>query len=287
VFHLRTLDEAKALRAQVGAARSVVVIGAGFIGLEFAAGAAKLGLNATVLDVSDRPMARAVSKTMADVFAREHQKMGVRLQFATRVVRLLGEHGRVSGVETLDGRLLPADLVVIGIGVIPNVELAAACGLAVDNGIVVDERLQTSDPHISAIGDVAAHTNPYAHGHRVRLESVQNAADQARCVAHRLVGRPSPYEAVPWFWSYQGALKLQMTGLPRAGCEEVVRGDPDGTACSVFSFHEGTLVCVETLNRAADHMFARRLLAARVAVTAQQVADTSFDLKSLLPIQRG
>jgi len=283
VFFLRTLAEADALRARMATAKTVVVVGAGFIGLEFAAAAAKQGLAVTVLDVADRPMARAVSKTMSAVFAREHEKMGVRLLFNTQVTRLLGEQGSVSGVETADGRVMPADLVVIGIGVIPNVELAAGCELAIDDGIVVDELLQTSDPHISAIGDVAAHVNQYGDGRRVRLESVQNASDQARCVAMRMLGRPAAYAALPWFWSNQGDLKLQMTGLPSHGCEEALRGDPSGAACAIFLFRESRLVCVETLNRAADHMLARRLLAQRIAVTPQQVSDVSFDLKSLLP----
>jgi 3-phenylpropionate/trans-cinnamate dioxygenase ferredoxin reductase subunit len=263
-------------------AKNVVVIGAGFIGLEFAASAAKQGLNVTVLDVADRPMARALSKTMSAVCAREHEKMGVRLLFNTQVMRLLGEQGCVSGVETVDGRTLPADLVVIGIGVIPNSELAATCDLTIEDGIVVDELLQTSDPHISAIGDVASHRNDYAHGQRVRLESVQNAVDQARCVAARLVGQPAPYRALPWFWSNQGPLHLQMTGLRGNDDEEAVRGDPNSTACSVYLFREGRLACVESLNRAGDHMLARRLLSGRIAVTPQQAADTSFDLKSLL-----
>jgi len=284
VFYLRTLDDAKALREQLATARSLMVIGAGFVGLELAAGAAKLGMSTTVLDVSDRPMARGLSKTMAGVISREHQKLGMQLRFETRVTRLLGDDdGRVRGVETSDGQILPAELVVIGIGVVPNVELAASCELAIEDGIAVDERLLTSDPQISAIGDVAAHVNPYPHGQRVRLESVQNASDQARCVAARLVGRTSPYEAVPWFWSYQGDLKLQMTGLARTGCEEVVRGELDSAACAVFSFHDGRLACVETLNRPVEHMLARRLLATRATVTARQVADPSFDLKSLLP----
>jgi 3-phenylpropionate/trans-cinnamate dioxygenase ferredoxin reductase subunit len=282
VFFLRTLDEASALRARMATAKNVVVIGAGFIGLEFAAAAVKQGLNVTVLDVADRPMARALSKTMSAVFAREHEKMGMRLRFNTQVMHLLGE-GCVTAVESVDGQVLPADLVVIGIGVIPNVELAATCDLPLENGIVVDEFLQTSDRHISAIGDVAAHSNPYADGARVRLESVQNACDQARCVAKRMVGRGSSYDALPWFWSNQGHLKLQMTGLPSSGCEEVLRGDPNDSKCSVFLFREGKLVCVETLNRAADHMLARRLLANRVALTPQQAADPTFDLKSLLP----
>ena len=237
VFYLRTLDEADALRARMATAKTVVVIGAGFIGLEFAAVAAKQGLDVTVLDVADRPMARAVSKTMSAVFAREHAKMGVRLLFSSQVMRLLGEQGSVSGVETVDGRVLPADLVVIGIGVIPNVELAATCDLTIDDGIVVDEFLQTSDPNISAIGDVAAHVNHYADGQRVRLESVQNACDQARCVARRIVGTTAAYDALPWFWTHQGDLKLQMTGLPSSGarkpCAAIRAARP--ARCSCFA----------------------------------------------------
>jgi 3-phenylpropionate/trans-cinnamate dioxygenase ferredoxin reductase subunit len=283
VFFLRTLDEAGALRAQLASARKAVVIGAGFIGLEFASSAHKLGLSVTVFDVAERPMARALSKTMSAVFTRQHEKAGLQLMFNTQVMRMLGEAGHVIGVETVDGRVLPCDLVVIGIGVIPNVELAATCNLPIENGIVVDEFLTTIDPHISAIGDVAAHENHYAHGSRIRLESVQNASDQARCVALGILGRPSPYNALPWFWSHQGDLKLQMAGLPSAGGEEVLRGDPNGSACSVFMFHDGRLVCVESLNRAAAHMLARKLISQRVAVTAQQAADEKFDLKTLLP----
>jgi 3-phenylpropionate/trans-cinnamate dioxygenase ferredoxin reductase subunit len=283
VFLLRTLDEATLLRERITAAKSVVVIGAGFIGLEFAATATKLGASVTVLDVADRPMARALSKTMSAVFTREHEKTGVRLMFNTQVMRLLGEQC-VTAVETVDGKILAADLVVIGIGVIPNVELAAICSLLVENGVVVDEFLQTNDPHVSAIGDVAAYPNRHFSGARVRLESVQNACDQARCVAARIMGQPAAYDAVPWFWSTQGSLKLQMAGLPSSGCEEVVRGDPNGSKCSVFLFRDDTLVCVETLNRPADHMLARRLLTEQTVLTPGQAADPTFDLKSLLPI---
>lgn len=282
VCYLRTLDEAQALRAQLSAAKNLVVIGAGFIGLEVAAAAAKRGLCTTVLDVAERPMARALSTTLSAIVAREHAKLGVHLRFQTQVRRLLGERGCVCAVETLDGEVLPADLVVIGIGVIPNDELAGRCELAVADGIVVDEYLQTGDPNISAVGDAVAHPNPYASSLRVRLESVQNAADQARCVASRIVGQPVAYRALPWFWSHQADLKLQMAGLPSAGCTEVLRGDEHASACSVFLFRDGQLVCVESLNRPADHMLARRLLAQRVAVAPEQAADLSVDLKALL-----
>jgi 3-phenylpropionate/trans-cinnamate dioxygenase ferredoxin reductase subunit len=282
VYLLRTLDEANVLRERMASAKNVVVIGAGFIGLELAATATKFGSNVTVLDVADRPMARALSKTMSAVFTREHEKTGVKLMFNTQVLRLLGEQS-VNAVETVDGQVLPADLVLIGIGVIPNVELAATSNLNVENGIVVDEFLQTNDPHISAIGDVAAFPNRHSNGTRVRLESVQNASDQARCVALRIMGQPAAYEAVPWFWSTQGNLKLQMAGLPGSGCEEVVRGDLNSSKCSVFLFRDDQLACVETLNKPADHMLARRLLAERTTLTPAQAADPAFDLKSLLP----
>jgi 3-phenylpropionate/trans-cinnamate dioxygenase ferredoxin reductase component len=284
VFFLRTLDEASALRAKIASAKNAVVIGAGFIGLEFAASAAKLGVNVTVLDVADRPMARALSKTMSAMFTREHEKLGVGLKFNTQVMHFLGDERGVTAVETVDGQVLPADLVVIGIGVIPNAELAATCDLPIENGIIVDEFLQTPDPHISAVGDVAAHPHPYSsNGTRIRLESIQNASDQARCVATRIMGKAAAYDALPWFWSTQGPLKLQMAGLPSPGCDEVLRGDPNGTVVSVFLFHSDKLVCVETLNRPADHMVSRRLLTNRVALTREQAADLKFDLKSLLP----
>lgn len=283
VCFLRTVDEATAVRAKLGSAKTAVVIGAGFIGLEFAASAVKLGLSVTVLDVADRPMARALSKTMSGVFAREHEKMGVKLLFNTQVMHLLGNDGHVTGVETVEGQVFPADLVLIGIGVIPNAELAATCDLPVENGIVVDELMHTADPHISAVGDVAAHPNPFAGGNRIRLESVQNASDQARCVALRITGKPSPYVALPWFWSHQGPLKLQIAGLLIPGCEEVLRGDADSANCTVFNFKDGKLICVETLNRPAEHMLARKLITQQLPITPQQAADLTFELKSLVP----
>lgn len=282
VLFLRTLDEAAALQSRMQAAKRVVVIGAGFIGLEFAAVAAKRGASVTVIEVADRPMARALSPAMSAVCAREHQRAGVRLLFETQVLHLLGAEGRVVAVETVDGRTIEADLVVVGVGVVPNSELAAACNLTVEDGIVVDELLRTSDPQVSAVGDVASHVNVYGEGQRIRLESVQNAVDQARCVAARIAGQATPYQALPWFWSHQGSLQLQMAGLRLGDCEDVMRGDPEGTSLSVFSFRKDKLVCVESLNRPADHMLARRLLTGRIAVTKAQAADTSFELKSLL-----
>jgi 3-phenylpropionate/trans-cinnamate dioxygenase ferredoxin reductase component len=281
VFSLRHLDEARALRMRLHKAKQAVVIGAGFIGLEFAATAMKLGVAVTVLEVADRPMSRALSAPMARVFAREHAKAGVRFLFNTQLKRLLDDEGRVAAVETVEGAVIDADLVLIGIGVIPNVELAATCNLEVRNGIAVDAQLATADPHISAVGDCASYPSGFAADEFVRLESVQNATDQGRCAAARIMGRSLPYTAVPWFWSDQGPLKLQIAGLTTGHDETVVRGDPGGISCSVFCFRGGQLLGVETVNRPADHMAGRRLVGNRVALTPAQAADESVDLKRL------
>jgi 3-phenylpropionate/trans-cinnamate dioxygenase ferredoxin reductase subunit len=178
--------------------------------------------------------------------------------------------------------VIDADLVLIGIGVIPNVELAATCNLEIRNGVAVDAHLATADPNISAVGDCASFPSTYAAGEFVRLESVQNATDHARCVAARILGRPPlPYSAVPWFWSDQANLKLQIAGLTMNHDQTITRGDPQGTSCSVFCFRDGRLLGVETVNRPADHMAARRLIGNHVALSPAQAADESVDLKAI------
>jgi 3-phenylpropionate/trans-cinnamate dioxygenase ferredoxin reductase component len=281
VFSLRHLDEARALRLRLEKTRRAVVIGAGFIGLEFAATALKFGVEVTVLEVADRPMSRALTPTLAQVFTREHSKAGVRFLFNTQVKRLLADEGRVASVETVEGVSIDAELVLIGIGVIPNVELAATCNLELRNGILVDALLSTSDPHISAVGDCACYPSKYATGDFVRLESVQNATDQARCVASRILGKAMPFAAVPWFWSDQGPLKLQIAGLTAGHDQSAVRGDPAGTSCSVFCFREGRLLGVESINRPGDHISARKLIGNNVNLTPAQAVDETVDLKRL------
>jgi 3-phenylpropionate/trans-cinnamate dioxygenase ferredoxin reductase component len=281
VFLLRHLDEARGLRLRLEKARRAVVIGAGFIGLEFAATALKFGIEVTVLEVADRPMSRALTPTMARVFTREHSKAGVRFLFNTQVKRLLADEGRVASVETVEGVSIDAELVLIGIGVVPNVELAATCNLEVRNGVLVDALLSTSDPHISAVGDCACYPSKYGADEFVRLESVQNATDQARCVASRILGKAMPYTAVPWFWSDQGSLKLQIAGLTAGHDQTVVRGDPAGTSCSVFCFREGRLLGVESVNRPGDHISARKLIGNNVNLTPAQAADETVELKRL------
>ncbi|MHC8380543.1 NAD(P)/FAD-dependent oxidoreductase [Pseudomonas sp. LB3P14] len=282
VYSLRTLDDAQRLRQALPAARKAVVIGAGFVGLEFAATAQQQGVQTTVIEMQTRPLARAISADMAAVFTREHSRHGIQLKFGAGVQRLLEHQGQVCGVELVGGEQIEADLLVVGIGAQANSELAQECGLQVANGIVVDEQMLTSDPHISAIGDCTQHPNVHAQGSMIRLESIQNAADQARCVAARLTGQAVDYTSLPWFWSDQGALKLQIAGLIDGSEQRVVRGDDQGTAYSVFCFRDEQLVAVESVNRPLDHIAARRLLGSGIAITPEQAADTSIDLRTLL-----
>jgi len=279
VMPLRTLADADILRERLDQAQHIVVIGAGFIGLEFASVAITRGAAVHIIEVTQQPMGRVVSATISKFFTDAHRRWGAEVLLGTGVTRILGAGGKVEGVETTDGRHLPADLVLICIGVIPNAEIARGAGLAVDNGIVVDEQLATADPAILAIGDCANFPTPFASG-RVRLESVQNAVDQARSVSAYVVGKPEPYDKVPWFWSDQGDLKLQIAGITVGHDAAVLRGDPEAGHFSVFCYRASRLIGVESVNQTADHVVARRLLAGDPKLTPQQAADLSYDLRA-------
>jgi 3-phenylpropionate/trans-cinnamate dioxygenase ferredoxin reductase component len=281
VMQLRSAQDSDALRLRLPELKKLVIVGAGFIGLEVAAVATALGVEVTVLEATSRPMSRTLSEPMSAFFKTAHEKSGVRFGFNETVTAINGSGGRAVSVATAKGDIFPADLVLVSVGVIANAELAAAAGLQVDNGIVVDENLLTLDSAISAIGDCCAYPQPFAGGARARLESVQNAIDQGRCVADRLTGKPHPYHAVPWFWSDQGPLKLQIAGIPTPHDSTVLRGEASSGAFSVFCFRGGQLAGVESVNKPADHMVARRLLNAAAALTPAEAADVKFDLKAL------
>lgn len=281
VLYLRTRAESDAIHARIDDAQTITVIGAGFIGLELAAVASKRGKMVHVVEALPRVMSRAVSQAASDFYAMAHRQWGSELHLNARLSSIDGKGGRVAGITLANGCSITCDLVLVGIGIVPNVELAQEAGLAVDNGIAVDHRLLTADPCISAIGDCASFPDPVSRT-RVRLESVQNAADQGRFVAKRITGDPEVYQAVPWFWSDQRDLKLQMVGLT-TGCDcTVLRGDPEARAFSVFCFRGEKLLGIESVNRAADHMFGRRLLAAGESISPDEAADLSFDLKKRL-----
>ena len=278
VVGLRNLREAKALKALLPDLRRGVVVGAGFIGLEFAAVAAARGIAVTVIEAAPRPLMRGVSEFMSGHLAATHRGWGSTLLTDTGVRAIHGTD-RAEAVETTDGQMIPADLVLVAIGVVPNTSLATAAGLKVGNGIVVDAVLATDDPAISALGDCAAFPMAGQPG-LIRLESVQNASDQARCLADRLLGKPAPYAKLPWFWSDQGAHTLLIAGLSGGHDHIALRGDPASGAFSVFCFRGDDLIAVESLNRAPDHMAARRFLAGTQAITPEQAADPAFNLRT-------
>jgi 3-phenylpropionate/trans-cinnamate dioxygenase ferredoxin reductase component len=265
------------------------VIGAGFIGLEFAAVARGRGKAVRIVELTDRVMGRVVAVPTSRFFAEAHRSSGVEFSFGAQAVRIAGGagSGRVGHIELASGERLGADLVLVSVGVVPNGELATAAGLEVGNGIVVDEQLLTADPAISAIGDCVSFPCRQLRGAPTRLEAVQNAADHARCVADRIVGKPHPYTALPWFWSEQGKLRLQIAGLTTGHDRTVLRGDPESGAFSVFCYRDGALAGIESINRPADHAHGRRILSAGREVTPDQAADESFDLRAAAAARAG
>lgn len=290
VHSLRTADDAEALARRLDTGGTAIVVGAGFIGMEFAAAARARGLDVTVLEFLDRAMARVVSPTISDYFAAAHRRAGVTLRFGEGITAVAGRDAGSPGlvVTTTTGAELRADFVVVGAGAVANHELAAAAGLDVDGGIVVDDCLVTSDPSIVAIGDCANFPSRFAAdapadsgSGRIRLESEQNATDQGRYAGRRLAGEDDgPYRDVPWFWTHQAEQELYIAGIARPGDEAVVRGDPSSGSFSVVEFRGGRLVAVESVNMPADHVAARKILAAGRTITPGEAADMAFDLKA-------
>lgn len=282
VFPLRTIQDVDAIRQRCAAGKKMVIIGGGFIGLEVAAVARKLEMAVTVLEGLDRVLARVTAPETSAFYERVHREAGVDLRTGAAVSALEGDV-EISHVVLDGGEKIEADLVVIGIGIVPNVELAQAAGLAVDNGIVVDAFTRTSDPDVYAAGDCSNHHNPL-FDRRLRLESVQNAMDQARCAAANLMGNETPYDTLPWFWSDQYDLKLQMVGLSQGYDQSVVRGNPDERSFSVFYLQNGRLIAVDSISRPKDFMMAKQLVSKKVHPDAAALADESIELKSLLPV---
>jgi len=282
VLPLRSLNDASALRDRLANARRVVVIGGGFIGLEATSAAVASGAAVEVVEAAPRLMGRAVTEPISAHLLERHRARGVAVRLGAVVMSILGSAGSAAGVQLASGEILPADVILVGVGSVPRCDLAAAAGLMVDNGIVVDDHLRTADADISAIGDCARF--PVSTGgttRHVRLESVQNAVDQARCVAARLTGWPRPYAAVPWLWSEQAGLKLQMAGLPGShDSEQILTGRSPGRF-SVLLFAGEVLVGAESVNSPADHVAVRKLLGCGRTVTRQQTCEPGADLRAL------
>lgn len=282
VHALRTLDDARAVAAALGASQRACVIGGGFIGLEVAAALSSVGASVTVVESQPRLLARTFPVAMSDYVADAHRRRGVALALGCGVRALHGHQGRVVAVELVDGRRIDCDLVVLGIGVQPNSELAEQAGIACDNGILVDALGRSSAPNVLAIGDVANMELPAMPGglRRARLESIQAANDGARAAATLLVGRPQPLDAVPWFWSEQHELKFQMAGLPAPGDQTVLRGELASDKFTLFYLRQGAVRAAHTVNRPAEHMLARKLIALGARIDPELLADPSVDLKS-------
>lgn len=280
IFYLRGIADVKAIQPHFEAGKRIVIVGGGYIGLEVAAVAAKRGLNVTVVEALERCLQRVTSKLMSDFFEGVHREAGVTILTST------GVHGFKAGangtviVETA-GPQLEADLVVAGIGILPEQEVAQAAGLVCENGIVVDEFARASDPNVYAIGDCSNHPNPLL-GRRLRLESVQNAIDQAKAAAAAICGKPKPYAEVPWFWSDQYDLKLQIAGLSMLGDDLVVRGDPASRKFAAFYLRAGAVAAVDAVNAAPEYMIGRMMIAQKKVVDAARLADPSVPMKTLM-----
>jgi 3-phenylpropionate/trans-cinnamate dioxygenase ferredoxin reductase component len=281
VVSLRSLADAEALKARLPDVAAAVIIGGGFIGLEVASALATLGKEVVVVEALPRVIARALSPTVSEFLERSHAAKGVRILLGTAVEEVVTAERRIRGVRCTDGRTYPADLALVAIGALPNLELAAAAGLPCGNGIVVDEHAATADPAIVAAGDCTFHPDPLVGG-MIRLESVQNATDQAKTAGAAVAGASVPYRAVPWFWSDQYEIRLQIVGYPQLSDRHALRGSVEEGKFALFHFAAGRLVAVETINSAANHMLGRRLIAARTPVTPEQIADPAVDLRSLL-----
>ena len=285
VATLRTAADALALRENLAGVQALTVVGGGFIGLEFAATARSLGKAVTVVESAPRLLARAVSPDISRHVLQRHRDAGIDVHLDARIAGFeledAGSARRLASIE-LDGRRHPIDFLLLGIGAEPETSLAESAGLACDNGIVVNEYMVTSDPAILAVGDCTSFPH-HASGRRLRLESVQNANDQARTAVATLTGSPRPHQAVAWFWSEQGTMRLQMAGLLPAEPQSHRRPGPKPDSFSIFHYVDGTLHCVESVNAPMDHMMARKLLEAGVSPDAAAVSDPKVALKTLLP----
>jgi 3-phenylpropionate/trans-cinnamate dioxygenase ferredoxin reductase component len=281
VVSLRSVADARLIRALSTQSEEVVILGGGFIGLEIAATLKAAGRKVTVVEAVDRLLGRAVAPVIASHVRQRLEASGVRIVTGTTIARLESHNGHVSAAATSSGERLPAQMVIIGIGVMPNVELADAAGIAIANGIRVDQQMRSSAPDIFAVGDVASYRH-WLTGGDVRLESVQNATDQARLAARTIVGHADIYSAVPWFWSDIGDMKLQMVGLTSGGDNHVVMGEPAENKFSVYHYAGNRLLGIESVNRPGDHMLGRKMLGAGFSPTPQTVAGGPDALKAAL-----
>jgi len=280
VHYLRTIDDVDRIRAGIESAQSLVIIGAGYIGLEVAAVCRQRGLDVTVIEMADRVLSRVVSPEVSVFFQAKHADHGVKILLSTQLDAFQGD-GRLRSVRTANGQEVPADLSIVGIGIVPNTGLAEAAGLEVDDGIVVDDMCRTSDHDIYAIGDCTSHPNSI-YGRRLRLESVHNALEQAKTAASNICGSPARYSQVPWFWSDQYDVKLQIAGLSQGYDQTVLRGNPDDGNFACLYLQQGSLIAVDAINSPRDFVQSKQLIANRTVIDPMLLADTAVALRDLV-----
>lgn len=282
IHAVRDKADTDRLRAELDAdARQAVVIGGGYIGLEAAAALRKRGCEVTVVEKEERLLARVAGEDLARFYEAEHRAQGVDVRLGTEVEAIEGDGDRVTGVRLTSGELLPCEMVIVGIGIVPAVGPLIAAGAAGANGVDVDEFCRTSLPEVYAIGDCAAHANPYANGAVIRLESVQNANDMANTVARAICGDPQPYDAVPWFWSNQYDLRLQTVGLSLGHDTTVLRGDPAERSFSVVYLRNGQVIALDCVNRTRDYAQGRKLIEGHAVIAPEALLEAET-LKELL-----
>lgn len=280
VHYLRNAEDTKQIQQQLNAGSRVIIIGGGYIGLETAASLHKLGAEVTVLEAAERILQRVTAAEVSSFYKQKHQREGVKVLENVQLECIKGEH-KVEGVISSDGTEFPADMVIIGIGVIPNIELAEEAGLHIDNGIVVDEQGRSSDMDIFSAGDCCTYPHPKLK-RQLRLESVPSANDTARIIASTLCNKPYPNIEHPWFWSDQYDIKLQIAGVNMGYTEHVLRGNPEEENFSVWYFNDKKLIAADCINRPKDFMAAKQVLKLDAELTAEQLADESVELKTLI-----
>jgi len=279
IHYLRSIADAEAIRSKLSGNKNVVIVGAGYIGLEVAAVCRQRGLDVTVVEIADRVLSRVVSPNVSDYYQLEHTKHGVKLLLSTGLAAFEGKR-HVKRVITDDGQEIPADFAVVGVGILPNSEIAEAAGLDVINGIIVDDTCRTADPDVYAIGDCTSHPNTI-YGRLLRLESVHNALEQAKTAASNICGVESHYSQVPWFWSDQYELKLQIAGLSEGYDDVVLRGDPSNGSFACCYLKDGVLIAVDAINSPREFMQSKALIAKRAKIDRDKLANAEMALKDL------
>ena len=278
VYYLRTIDDVEKIKEQMSVCQNLSIIGAGYIGLEVAAVASELGMNVSIFEMADRSMNRTVDQKISEHFEDLHKTNGVNFYFQSNIEKLQGENF-IDGVKLDDGSLIPTDILIIGIGIIPNQELAENAGLDCNNGILVNDKGITSDQSIFACGDCTNHPNKFLNKN-VRLESVQNALEQSKVVAANIVGQEEKYEVVPWFWSDQYDQKLQIVGMPEEHDEIVKREYADGF--SLFYLRNKTIISVTTVNNPREFLICKKLVEKKVKISSDILTNTANDLNELV-----